>query len=125
MAITWADVLAIASELSVITSTATQDAILATARVMLDPDVWGDLFDEGHKYLAAHDAKKALQAQTTGGAVGAVSKYKVGPIEIAYQNPTATAGSSSDTDLSSTSYGQIYLRMRRTRLRARVPFVAT
>jgi hypothetical protein len=125
VAITWADVLAIASELSVITSPATQNAILATARVMLDPDVWGDLFDEGHKYLAAHDAKKLVQSQTMGGAVGAVSKYKVGPIEVSYQNPTAMTASSNDTNLSSTNYGQIYLRMRRTRIKARVPFVAT
>ena len=125
MAITWADVVVIAPKLSTV-PIPTQNSILATTLKLLNVGVWGDVLDEGHKYLCAHMGTQYLSASTGVGAVGAVSKYKVGPVEVSYQTPTAgtSGGGITDTDLSATSYGQTYLMFRRTRLKARIPFAA-
>lgn len=98
-AIVWADVLALAPELSTVPSPR-QDFILARVNIELSPDVWGASLNIGRVYLAAHLAtrKSAGSGMVTGETVGSVSRQ--------YAAPMFQAGS-----FNSTIYGEEYLRL--------------
>lgn len=103
MAVTWSDVAAIAPELAAVPSGA-QTAILATASRQVSASVWGDWYDDGVKYLAAHMGALSLR----GGASGAVASEAVGSLAASYSQPQGVRGA-----LSATSYGAEYQRMVR------------
>ena len=102
--ITWADVTAIAPELST-ASAGTQAACLAAVVEEIDPDTWGTRANRGAAYLAAH---LATLANTQG--AGAAFSQRVGPLAEHRAMPHAGLGLS----LSLTSYGAEYDRLLHT-----------
>lgn len=79
MAISWSDVEAIAPELSSV-GTATQDAIIALVErwVSSDTRAWGELADDGKRYLAAH------MATLIGNQMGGITSESLGPMSRSY-----------------------------------------
>jgi len=106
MAVTWADVQAIAPELTdTAVPTGTQAVLLAMVDRQIDDEMWLDLADDGRRYLAAHMG--SLYAN--GGAAGtAVVSESVGPMSRSYAQPSTSSGS-----LATTKYGMWYLHMIR------------
>ena len=119
--ITWADVVKIAPALSVV-PVPTQDLILAFCVLQLSADTWGTKYDMGLTYLAAHLGTLWLAAQSGGGAVaGLVRSETVGQVSRTWAVPAELDPSGSDLDL--TTYGQIFKRLIRGLLKARIPLV--
>lgn len=116
MAITWTDVVNIAPHLSTVPP-ASQAAILQSAYILLNADTWGNKFDEGWKYLAAHIGT-LYQLQATG-APGIPSKERVGEVERSYAVPAGMGVG----DLDQTWYGNHYKRLVRSLINARMPLV--
>lgn len=69
---------------------------------------WGDLYEQAVANLVAHKITLSPVASGGGAALGAFKKKKSGEEELEWHN---SAASSAD-GLSSTSYGQEYLRLR-------------
>lgn len=103
MSIVWADVQAIAPELtSAAVPTATQTVLLTIVDLQIDDEAWIDLGDIGRRYLAAH-----LGALYAGGSVGGyVTMETLGPMSRSYGLPKGVYGA-----LSTTKYGIEYLRL--------------
>jgi len=70
----------------------------------VDETVWGDKADDAIKLLTAH----YLTLATREGASGPVTSEKVGDLQTNYGQ------SQSDSELASTSYGTMYLQMKKT-----------
>lgn len=104
MAIVWADVTAIAPELSTV-GASTQTAILAYANAELDAATWGGRLERGRAYLAAHLATLSRRA----GSGGAVVSESVGDVSRAYSTGDALA-----SDLEATAYGKEFRRLIKT-----------
>lgn len=101
MSIAWANVVAIAPELSTVLP-GTQTTLLAIVDRQIDDDVWLDLANDGRTYLAAH-----LGTLTRGGAAGgAVIGETLGPMSRQYALPPGIHGA-----LSTTKYGLFYLHL--------------
>lgn len=100
MAVTWSQVVEIASELSTV-PTATQNALLAIVDRQIDDDVWSDLANDGRVYLAAHLA--TLYA-SGGSAAGPITSETLGPMARSYGQTAGVEG-----PLTSTKYGQFYV----------------
>jgi len=98
MAITWADVEAVAPELSAV-ALATQTAILAQVNSELSTSVWGTKIEIGRAWLAAHLG--TLAGIEEGG--GAVQSETVGAVSRTY--------AVSSGDYSSTAYGNEFQRL--------------
>lgn len=92
--IVWSDVVAIAPELSTVTSTA-QVAILDIVEEQLSSSVWGTRLAAGQRYLAAHL-----------GTIRGAPNYQQENIGDHTRQVTG--------DLESTSYGREYLRLLRS-----------
>jgi len=90
------------------------DVWLTSTRQDLNADRWGSKYDEGLKFLAAHSMVMAGVVVSSSSASPTVSSKTVGPVTISYA--VGSAGGSGD-ELESTTYGQIYLRKRRTIVR--------
>jgi hypothetical protein len=105
MAIVWADVLAIAPELSTV-ATGTFQAILTIADRQIDDERWGEFADDGRRYLAAHMA--TISNGDAGGAAGPIASETLGPMSVSY-------GAIADVDgeLSGTKYGVFYRHLMR------------
>lgn len=102
MAITWAEVVDIAPELSTITLQ-TQGSILGiVSRQVANADVWGDLQDDASRYLAAHLATLTRRLGN-----GPTASEGVGPLNRSYQSLLQFGM------LGQTSYGIEYLRLAR------------
>lgn len=78
---------------------------LGTAEAWLDECVWGCKYDTGQAYMAAH----ILAIADRDGAGGPISSESVGGVSVSY----GTSGD-SDEELNSTSYGQMFVSLRRT-----------
>ena len=78
---------------------------LGMAKRCINASVWGDKADDGIKLLTAHFVSMANR----GGASGSITKEKVGDLEISYGS-----GGGSESDLATTSWGKLFLAMRRT-----------
>lgn len=98
MAITWADVEAVAPELST-AALATQTAILAQVNSELSPSVWGTKVEIGRAWLAAHLG--TLAGIEEGG--GVVQSETVGAVSRTF--------AVSSGDYSSTAYGNEFQRL--------------
>jgi hypothetical protein len=101
--ITWADVEAVAPELSTLPE-ATQLAILSFVGKQLSSEVWGDRLDLGLAYLAAHLGTISKRGGTGPG--GVIASETVGPSSRSYAVAAAAPGA-----LGSTLYGQEYQRL--------------
>lgn len=114
--ITWAHVVDHAAELATVDVDAQND-ILAWVNNHLNVDLFGG--EDAYKtklariYLAAHMGTGTRR----GGAVGAITSSSAGGLSRSFQVPSTT-----DTDLSSTSYGAAYAMLLKTTV-ARVGFV--
>lgn len=86
---------------------------LDDAEVILNPVFWGDKYDMGQAYLAAHFLVIGTnsEAGSTSPSSGVASK-SVDGVSISYNNPTPN--SEADAYYLSTSYGQRYLALRKT-----------
>jgi hypothetical protein len=102
--ITWAEMIEIttATELSSVAS-ASQTAILTMVEAQVDTESWGDLYDFGCAYLAAHLATIGRRK----GVGGSVSGESVGSVSRQYANSVAAGAA----QLGSTSYGVEYERL--------------
>jgi len=89
------------------------DVWLTSTRQELNADRWGNKYDEGLKFLAAHSMVLAGVVVSSSSASPTVSSKTVGPVTISY----AVGSSGGGDELESTTYGQIYLRKRRTIVR--------
>lgn len=121
MAVTWADVTAIAPDLSSVAG-GTQTAILAdVATILSNADYWPStaMHDLAKKYLAAHMGALYLRANGGGsaGGAGAITSETVGAVSVGYASPVAdpSAGGGYET----TFWGQQFLALsRRSKFRA-------
>ena len=86
---------------------------LDRASKMVNPDIWGELLDDGVTYLAAHLMVCAGIVTGASAAAGAVKSKSVGPVSVTYA--TTDGGSASDNDLERTPYGRIFKALRATR----------
>ena len=100
--ITWGDVEAIAPELSSVAN-ATQSAILAIVGRQVAAEQWGDLVDDGQKYLAAHIGTLSRRS-----GAGPVTGEQLGQMSRQYASTFLLKSL-----LGQTSYGLEYLRMIR------------
>ena len=77
----------------------------------MDVTRWGTRFDSGQLFLAAHYVSLS---STTGvpvsGSAGAISQATTGPLSVTTNIPVAK--NANEAMLSSTVYGQRYLRLR-------------
>jgi hypothetical protein len=112
MAITSADVLLVAPELSTLNGSQ-WTALLAQVYLQLDEDAWGDWLDLGATYLAAHLATMSKRAGTG----GAVVSESVGSVSRSYAVAPTTAA------MTSTGYGQEFCRLQNLLGAARGPWV--
>lgn len=77
---------------------------------MVNESCWGDKADDARLLLSAHFT--TLGDRGAGGTAGAVTSEKVGDLQTNYANPSSSSGKGSE--FMSTSYGQIYLQLRKT-----------
>lgn len=118
MAIVWADVTAIAPELTEdAVALATRTKILAAVDRQVNASTWGDNADDGKMYLAAHLATISGQGGT--GPSGGVAGESYGDVSIQYNAGTPPANAS---DYAATTYGREYYRLLRLNV-ARIGFV--
>lgn len=71
----------------------------------VDETVWGKKADDAIKLLTAH----YLTLASRGGNSGSVTSEKVGDLQKSFSN-----AQTDDSELATTSYGQMYLQMRKT-----------
>lgn len=107
--ITWAaDVVPIASALAS-TSVATQNLVLAIVNREIDDTAWGDLADDGRRYLAAHFG--TIFSGAGGGAIaGPVTSETLGQMARSYGT---ISGMGIPPALAKTWYGVEYYRLLR------------
>lgn len=115
MAVTWADVILIAPDLSSVAS-GSQNAILADVSTILsNASAWPTtaMHDLAKKYLCAHFGALALRSTGGGSAsgAGAVASEAVGDVSVSYSNPSTS--DLSQAGLASTQWGLQYLALRR------------
>jgi hypothetical protein len=112
MTIAWADVIAVAPELST-APIGMQTSMLAQVNRRCPLAIWGDESDTGRTYLAAHLAALGMRR----GIGGPVTSQTAGPVSQSYGILV------NEGLLSSTAYGQEYLRLLRTLPLARLPII--
>lgn len=86
---------------------------LDDAELNLNTAYWGDKYDLGHAYLAAHYV--SLGSRTEAGSYSpmtTVASKSVDGVSISYNSPSPK--NQSDAYYSSTAYGQRYLALRKT-----------
>lgn len=118
--ITWADVIAIASELDAVEDAA-RAIILAHVNGALNAAVFGNAgsLRLARIYLAAHLGTFSLP-DSTGFSSGDVVAESVGGISRTY---AAVAAAASGTGIDGTTYGNEYRNILRMQPKARLPFV--
>jgi hypothetical protein len=95
-----------------LTNTAYIELKIAEAAAQVSSSVWGDLYDLGVAYLAAHLILVEKTAQGSGGGAtsGAITSERVGDMSRNYGG----SGSALDgTGYDSTIYGKEYKRLQR------------
>ncbi len=110
MAIIWDNVVAIAPELSA-TPLQAQTDILADVAISVSAETMGDRFDMACKWLAAHMATMTMRR----GVIGAQTGETVGPLSQNWAPPSGSA-----IGYMSTSYGQEYVRILKSRAATRM-----
>jgi hypothetical protein len=82
------------------------EGYIAEASRQLSEFGWGDFYDEGIKYLAAH--LLAVMKAGSKGSAGPVTSERAGPVARSY----AAAEMSSTEALSATTYGRRFMELR-------------
>lgn len=105
---------AIAPELAGVDD-ATVDVFLGLAAERMDATAWGDLFQQGAVYLAAHLCVLAQRAAATGvsGGAGPVSAIKTGDVSVSFGAIGGVIATASMQAMSTTPHGLQYLALRR------------
>jgi len=85
--------------------------VLADAVLMVSDTIYGKFEERAQRYLAAHLLTLISNASSGSGgsAAGAVSRERVGEVEIEY----AVSGGSCGSVYSSTSYGRTFMDIKR------------
>ena len=109
MAVTKADVVLIAPELSAVAD-GVFTAYLADAELELDLAAYGERADLAKKLHVAHHMTRS--GYGTGGGRGDVTSESVGQVSRSYAAPTSS--SSTPSPLSSTRYGQRLIALNRS-----------
>lgn len=86
---------------------------ITEAYLQMDEDTWGDLYDTGAFYLAAHIATVAALRGTT---AGAIQSESVGQVSRSY-------AAAVSEDIGSTSFGAEYRRLVSNLIDARMPVI--
>lgn len=116
MSVSSGDITAFASEFSAVPG-ATVDLYINLAKLSVNPRIWKDKADFGTILLTCHmlKLKKANDAASASGAVGTVTSEKVGDLARSYGGFGGGSGADpSEASLGQTSYGQEFLRLRRS-----------
>jgi hypothetical protein len=88
------------------------EAIIAEAALEISETVWGRFYQKGLIFLTAHFLYCLPgSAPGGGGATGSISSQSVGDVSVSFA--TAAPISLPMQSLSSSSYGQEFLRLRR------------
>lgn len=92
------------------------------AEIVLCKKVWGKFYEQGLCALVAHNLaiKGVLNVDADGNPTyangeqfKAVSSKSAGGLSLSYSQASSSNANVTDYDLSSTSYGLLYLRLRR------------
>ncbi len=119
MSVTWAQVEAIAPEITGLVPVGAQTYYLAFVDRQISDEEWAERADDGRLWLAAHYGSKYATAAAAGsgggggGGVGPVLSETLGPMSRTYgdlSSSSSTAGSAAAGDLGTTRYGLEYLR---------------
>lgn len=95
---------------------------LESSALVVSEKVWGKLYELGLFAYTAHRlaVKGVLNQDLDGNTIfnngenfKSVSSKSAGGLSIGYTSQNTSSGNPSDYDLTSTSYGQEYLRLRR------------
>lgn len=105
MAVTASDIKKLSSELAT-ESNSKINIFLGMATRCVNAKVWGDKTDDGISLLTAHFIAMANK----GSVGGSITKEKIGDLEVSYSNGKPE----SNIELSATSWGQLFLSLRRT-----------
>lgn len=81
------------------------DVYLEIAGTMINLGVWGSKASHGHRLLAAHFYAVSLP----GGETGPLASVAVGPASKSF-----AVSASTDAELGSTTWGRMYLALRRS-----------
>ena len=100
MAVTWADVVKVAPELSELSENQ-REAVLEDVALQLSESALGSVYDLASKFLAAHFGVMVLRGVDAPG--GPLSAESVDGVSRSY-----SPGRIKDSDLESTSYGKRY-----------------
>ncbi|HCU25443.1 MAG TPA: hypothetical protein DF383_10540 [Deltaproteobacteria bacterium] len=115
MSVSSGDITAFASEFAAVPG-ATIDLYINLAKFSVNPNVWREKYDFGVILLTCHmlKLKKANDASSASGAIGAVTSEKVGDLARSYGSIASAGGSTDPSSLGITNYGQEFLRLRRS-----------
>lgn len=80
------------------------EIFLEIASTFVGPTVWGEKYNTGLAYMAAH----LMSVSARAGAAGSVTSEHVGSVSVSYSAPSAT-----DDSLATTSYGATFKSLRR------------
>ena len=84
---------------------------IADAADDMDVVRWGNRYDTGQLFLAAHfTVLSSTNGSIKDGSVGPVQQATTGPLSVQYGSPVAKT--QTDAMLTATVYGQRYLRLR-------------
>lgn len=106
MAATAGSVKAIAPELAGV-SDSKFSAFITHASMFVDEGVWRAKYDTGHTYMTAHLMTLSLGERD--GVGGPITSEAVGGVSASYGQ-----SGPSEEELDSTSYGQVFVALRRT-----------
>lgn len=90
---------------------------LTTCAQDMNPDRWGSKYDEGLAFLTAHTMVMMGVVTSSSSESPSIKSKTVGPVKLEY-DVGVSAGAGNDSDYESTTYGQMYLRKRRTLVRS-------
>jgi hypothetical protein len=87
------------------------EILIAEAALLISESLWGDHYNIGLLYLTAHLASTTAGGSSgSPGAIGPITSRRVGDVAVTYASP---ASSPSNENYTSTTYGQMYLSLRR------------
>jgi len=92
-----------------------KEIFLEMAAQQMNPQAWGQLYEQGAAYLAAHlltVRDRGEQAAQHGGAAGAPTDVSEGDQSISYSGGGENASTLNEEALSTTQYGERFLQLR-------------
>ena len=108
MALTTAGFKAVLTEFSTVDDSVLQTYLDQAAR-LLNVDAWGERYDDGQLYLAAHLTTCFGSGAAEGGASGPVTAKRVGEVSASF----AVSDLAKQSVMGSTKYGRHFLELQR------------